>query len=546
MPVSAEVSCPAARGGGGPSRGRAWRAWLIPDLSLAAALVTLFYCLTIFDGPQRFFRDSDTGWHIRNGESILETARLPHADPYSFSRPGASWFAWEWASDVLMGAAHRAGGPAGVALLYGLAIAGGVWWWFRVHWMVEGNFFLACMMAAPMLSTASLHWLARPHVLGWVLLLAAVWGAERVSEAPPSEPRPSGSGPPWLRLRAAVAVFLFGSLWANLHASFMLAPVIALIYAAGHGLRPLLWSLDSGAEWSKARWFVCAAGAALLGSLVNPYGWNLHRHVLAYLGDTELLARVGEYQSFNFHAEGAFQILAALGLAAVGGVLMLTQRRLAQFLLSAVLLAGALRSARGLPVVALALLPLANGSITRALQEARGLTPRLRRRLEGFLAYSERLRALEKGLDGRVWVPVAVVVAALWIRTPAVAARAGFPASEFPVTAAAEVAKLPQEARLLAPDKYGGYLIYRFEGQRKVFFDGRSDFYGAAFMKHYIRLMQVRPGWRRQVEAWGFTHALLPNDYSLVAALEQAGWKRVYRDGVATLLERPAILDSDS
>ena len=26
-------------------------------------------------------------------------------------------------------------------------------------------------------------------------------------------------------------------------------------------------------------------------------------------------------------------------------------------------------------------------------------------------------------------------------------------------------------------DKFGGYLIYRFEGRRKVFFDGRSDFY---------------------------------------------------------------------
>jgi hypothetical protein len=35
-----------------------------------------------------------------------------------------------------------------------------------------------------------------------------------------------------------------------------------------------------------------------------------------------------------------------------------------------------------------------------------------------------------------------------------------------------------------------------------------------------------------------FTHALLPNDYSLVAALEQDGWRRLARDQVATLLVR--------
>lgn len=537
MPVSAEVSCPAACGGDKPFSGRSGRAWLVPDLSLAAAAVTLFYCLTVFDGAQRFFRDSDTGWHIRTGESILARGSLPRTDPYSFSRPGQSWLAWEWASDVLMGAAHQAGGPAAVALMYGLAIAGGVWLWFRLHWTVGGNFFLACLMAAPMLSTASLHWLARPHVLGWVLLLTAVWWAERVSGLRIQAGEEEQAGMP-ISLRQATAIFLFGAVWANLHASFFLGPVIGLIYAAGHRLRPWIWNLDPRVERNKARRFACAAAWALLGSLVNPYGWNLHRHVLAYLRDSELLARVGEYQSFDFHVEGAFQILAAVGLAALGGVLALGQGRLAQFLLAAVLLVAALRSARGLPLAALVLLPLANGSITRALRGAAGLAPRLRGWLDGFLGYSERLRALEARLDGRVWVPVAVTLAILWLRTPAVAARAGFPATEFPVAAVAEVEKLPQEVRLLAPDKYGGYLIYRFAGRRKVFFDGRSDFYGAAFMKDYIRLMQVRPGWHRQVEAWGFTHALLPNDYSLVAALEQAGWKRVYRDGVATLLER--------
>jgi hypothetical protein len=72
-----------------------------------------------------------------------------------------------------------------------------------------------------------------------------------------------------------------------------------------------------------------------------------------------------------------------------------------------------------------------------------------------------------------------------------------------------------------------------------VFFDGRSDFYGADFLKQYGRLMQVRPGWRQLIEQFGFTHALLPNDYSLRGTLEDSGWKRLYADRVATLLARP-------
>jgi hypothetical protein len=107
------------------------------------------------------------------------------------------------------------------------------------------------------------------------------------------------------------------------------------------------------------------------------------------------------------------------------------------------------------------------------------------------------------------------------------------------VAAAAVIEKLPEQARLLSTDKFGGYLIYRFAGARKVFFDGRSDFYGAEFLKQYGRLMQARPGWRRQVDEFGFTHALLPNDYSLLGALEETGWRRLYADGVATLLARP-------
>ncbi len=72
-----------------------------------------------------------------------------------------------------------------------------------------------------------------------------------------------------------------------------------------------------------------------------------------------------------------------------------------------------------------------------------------------------------------------------------------------------------------------------------MFFDGRSDFYGAEFMKAYIDLVQVRPGWQNRLAEWKFTHALLPKDYSLATVLPLVGWRELYRDSTAVVLQGP-------
>lgn len=487
------------------------------------AVLTLAFCLFVFDGRSKLFRDSDTGWHIRTGERILMTRTLPRTDPYSFSRPGAPWVAWEWGSDVLMGFAHRIDGLRGVGSMYALAIAASTWMWFRLHWAVGGNFYIACAMMPPMITTASLHWLARPHVFSWLFLIGALWYVERA---------PLRFGFP-----QAIGIAAVTSLWANLHASFFFAPLIGLIFSGSHFVRPLIWDLDKAFEFARARWFLLAAAAALAGSFVNPYGWNLHAHLASYLMNGELLDRVAEFQSFNFHAAGSWEILLTMGLAAVGGTLALTQKNVAHFLLAALFSIAALRSARALPLVALLILPLSNAAFSNALRAMHELQPKISRWLDHALIYAHRTLTLDRRLNGFPFGIVAVAALLLALRIPAAAARIGFPADEFPVAAAAEIEKLPADARLFAPDKYGGYLIYRFNGARKVYFDGRSDFYGAAFMKQYIELIEVRPGWQDAMGPLHFTHALLPNRYSLKAALDQAGWKTIYKDNVCTLLE---------
>jgi len=474
--------------------------WFVPDLALIASAVALFYCLFLARGYQQLFRDSDAGWHIRTGERILrgemtdqtKPRSTPDADPYSSTRAGQPSFAWEWGADVITGAIHRAAGLRGVALLYGAIVAAGVWLWFRLHWAVGGDFFVACAMAPLMLTTCGLHWLARPHVIGWLFLLVTMLWVERLGAR--------GQGPGTAAWRTLLLIAFFSAAWANLHASFFLAPVISLVYG-----------------------YPRVAIVAAVAPLANPYGWRLYEHVFRYLTDSQLLSRIGEFQSFDFHRSGSGQVIAALIVAIAGGALALARRRYDRYLLAMLFSAMALRSARALPLAALVLLPLANAELGH-------VTAPWQSRLWGS-GYSGRLRKIDAQWSGLALTPLILLCAWLLLRP----LPAGFPPDQFPVAAYTHI---PAGARLFAPDKFGGYLIYRSNGTLPVFFDGRSDLYGAEFLKQYGRMVQVRPGWRETWDSFGFTHALMPNDYPLAAALELIGWRTLYRDSTAVLLAR--------
>ncbi len=50
-------------------------------------------------------------------------------------------------------------------------------------------------------------------------------------------------------------------------------------------------------------------------------------------------------------------------------------------------------------------------------------------------------------------------------------------------------------APILSPDYWGGYLIYRLYSSYEVVIDDRHDFYGEQFLKSYLKMVHVEPGW---------------------------------------------------
>lgn len=503
-----------------PPPGRSWTAWAVPDLSLTAALAAIAFCLFIYQAPWRLFADSDPGWHIVTGERILTTGRIPHSDPFSFLQTGHAWYAWEWASEILMALFHRWQGLTGVVFLFTMVIGLTIWLCFRLHRRLGGDFFLACVMASPLVATAKLHWLARPHVLSYLFLLGTVFYFEQAAGR--------------FRVRDGLVLGIGTAVWAGVHGSFPMVIALALLYAAGHAARALLWKdLDTVEEWRRTGWFLLAALCAGAGSLLNPYGLALHRHLLEFTFHPELRGAVLEWEPFNFAHTGSGQILITAALGGLGALLALRQRNVPHALVIGFLVALGLKYARGLPVLALLGLPLANAAITRTLEAGKGAF------LRGLMGISAELRRLDRNQHGGALAALAALAVLGWLHQPAVEARTGFSPETYPAAAYEAIAGLPASSRIFASPIDGGYICYRSNGTRKIWIDGRVDYFGPAPYLQFQQILLTKPGWKETLREVGFTHAVLETRRPLAAALDQAGWRQLYRDRRVAVWERP-------
>src|SRR6185295_19243905 len=138
-----------------------WARLLMPsfsDLFFLAVLVWLFMS-SGWAGWQGLLADGDSGWHIRTGEYILDHHAVPRHDLYSFSKPDAPWYAWEWLTDVIDGGLHRVFGLKGIVLLAAILIS--LFAISLIRRMVSRNTHLFVAMAVALLGVggSSIHFL---------------------------------------------------------------------------------------------------------------------------------------------------------------------------------------------------------------------------------------------------------------------------------------------------------------------------------------------------------------------------------------------------
>jgi hypothetical protein len=266
---------------------------------------------------------------------------------------------------------------------------------------------------------------------------------------------------------------------------------------------------------------------------------------------------IDEFQSPNFHYVAQKCFAALLLLTLVGFAAKSREageNRLSQALLVLFAVYSGLYASRNIPVSSLLLILVIAPWLSEAMARlaARRLSDqRLADRRfigRGPMRFLERMRAIEFGLRGHLW-PVAMVVFTGWIAAHGgwLGARqlmdAHFDAKRFPV-AAVNYLETYLEAQdvpgpLASPDYWGGYLIYRLYPRVRMVVDDRHDFYGEEFLKSYLKMVHVEPGWEDFLQQYQVHCVVVPKDSALANILgETANWRTIYSDNVAVAFEK--------
>ncbi|NQU10685.1 hypothetical protein HQ590_07845 [bacterium] len=260
-------------------------------------------------------------------------------------------------------------------------------------------------------------------------------------------------------------------------------------------------------------------------SLINPSGWRLHLHNLAFLQSKFFTGWLVEYQSTNFQSAGAHGFLAWLVLLVL--VLALARPRLktTAILLLLVWVYFALYAGRNIPLLALITAPVLAPGLADGLRRV----PWLARARWGELA--DRMTMFNGGLRGELVTAGLAILLVVAVPRPT-----SMPPDRWPVAAVEYVQAHPTWFRGPVFNQYawGGYLI-RYLPEHRVFVDGRADFYGEDLVREFDDTTALRPNWRDPLVKYGVTWTLMPKDHRLNRAVAELGWKQVYEDDVAVI-----------
>lgn len=504
---------------------------LLPSMTDFAFLMPIFFLFGRMDGLRTLLSDCDTGWHIRTGEWILAHRGVPAQDIFSYSKPHGAWYAWEWLTDVVWAFLNSHGGLATVAMAAILLIALTFTLLFRLV-RRKSNAVVAIVVTMIAAVASSVHWLARPHLFTLLFLVLFYGALERVRAG-----ETKFHGIPYLAILPAATI-----LWTNLHGGFFVGIVLIGTYGLGEGLK-LVFSADLGDERAavarRAGKYLLCAGACLAASLVNPYGYHLHAHVLAYLGDPYQTQHILEFLSVSFHHPLAIFLECMLLLSALAAFWFASEGSFIEPLVLVTWAHAALLSTRNIPLFMIVAAPPAAAVVEMWLGRLPGrkVAEWLRRAGEKFNAMASRMSETD-GIPRWHVVSLAgaaLVAALLYAPHPPEKFRPEFNPKTFPVAAVESLGANPA-GRIFTSDQWGDYLIYRLYGQTKVFMDGRSDFYGSEFNQKYLDVITVNYGWDKTLARFGVDTILMPPSSPLTGALKVSpGWRVVYDDGVAVV-----------
>ncbi len=475
----------------------------------------LFLCL-VFLYSFNQLKESDAFYHLKTGQLVWETKSVPHQDVFSYTATGRMWVTHEWLGELIFFGAYKAGGFWGLIsfiaflaaltyfLIFLLALKKGA----------EPNLTLLLMFILGYLTFEL--WIPRPQIFSFFFLALLIYLLESY--------RLEGKR---IYLWLSILTIWF---WANVNASFILGIVIIFFYFFSEILKIFFpFALGRPAEIKKTIPLGIMAAAGLFLSFINPNGYKIFLYSF-YIKPVVKMLQVMEWKPIHvFWYEIQTKIFLA-GMLVVAAIVVywLWFRRenrdstwlgavLGVFLLPFI----SIRHVGFLPLIAIAPFAVALSGIFRKFLDS----------------FSERFF--------KVIIPSIFIIFAV-LRYP------DFPKTPvnektLPVHLADFIAEKEIKGPLFNLYNEGGYLIWRFWPEEKVFIDGRSEVYGGAPISDLFRIVGRLKDWQKLVdEKYGINYFILPyypeslarDTAALAEELYKNNFHLVYWDDNAVLLVR--------
>ena len=432
-------------------------------------------------------RAIDLAYHVKAGALTLQSGDLLRTDPFTFTRGGLPWVNQQWGAQLVFAGAHRLFGWFGVAMTMAAAVGAGF-----------GFLFASCRRAG-----------ARPRTAA-VLTLSALL----VATGPPA-PRPQALAVPlftgtWLLLTRRdkwmwlVPILALG--WANVHGSFVLAPLL-VAFAFGEDLF----------DRKPAARTLLVLLATVAATFVTPFGPSVWSYAVEISRNETIRNWVAEWRAPTplslsggpFWASGVIVLVTALWKRR--NVRPIDIARLIVFF------------ALGVPAI--------RGTLWWALA-APPVVSRWFRAPEGPDDGADRLDPLKVAASACI---VALIPLALVLRAgidPVTGTTQRLAADAPEVLVEATRATLPDGSRLLVYQPFASWFEYSLP-EDPVMVDSRIELFPDGVWHDYDRAIAATESWRQILDEHRVDGVVLPPDAVLKDELAEAvDWRRVV-DGPA-------------
>ena len=486
-------------------------------------LVVWVTFLAIFAMAARISVDTDTWWHLRAGQWMVENWAILQIDLFSYTRYGQAWQYPGWLVEIPMYWIYSTFGPGGLNIWTAIVVTlafGFVWK------TMPGGVFLKAFILILAVTVSGVYWAARPYLA--TFLLAAVF-LYLLDNYHWKRDRHSAKMLWWLPPLMLV--------WGNSHGGFAVGFLMWGVYLFSALVQWILGWIAARQKGKPARqddakqyFLTLILIGALMGVAVclNPSGPAIWLYPFKTVGITSLQNFIQEWQSPNFHALNVqpFAWLLFVLLGFVGA----SRRRLAltDFLLAAGFAYMGLLAGRNIALFALVAPPVIarhadalaqNLAAVYGLKSSPDAPPK---KLQSFINY------------GLLAVLALAVLAKATLIVPLEPNQDHFEET-LPVQAVETIRSLQPTGRLFNSYNYGGYLVWALP-EYPVFIDGRTDLYDDEVINQWLTVLRTDAGWEDVLDRWDIHLVLVEPGTALVDKLEQLDWLVLYQDDLAVVL----------